>query len=286
MMNPLPIHGNYRGYYTKRPSFHDPRLALIPSNVFKDARILDIGCNEGWVTCEIAQQLQAKEVIGVDIDVGLIRAAWKRRRTVWSQRPLISFPSQPSPSESGDEQNPKRSKCPRVSQGEEKTKNRAERGEQPSSFPAAFEHMFGPLPIPPAESRGERSQFPHNVVFRATDWLKDGTIDDQEGYDVVLALSISKWIHLNNGDEGLLSFFKRIFSVLRSGGVFILEPQEWETYHKAKRMDPRLKKMGDSLQLRPADFERELMKVGFRSVEHLGQTGKGGFQRALDLYRK
>ncbi|KAL5533427.1 hypothetical protein ACEPAF_5203 [Sanghuangporus sanghuang] len=286
MTDSLPIHGNYRGYYTKRPSFHDPRLALIPSNIFKDARILDIGCNEGWVTCEIAQQLQAKEVIGVDIDDGLIRAAWKRRRTVWSQRPRISSPSQSSPSDSRDEQKPKRSKRPHSSQGEEKTKNRTERGEQLYSFPAAFEHMFGPLPIPPAESPGERSQFPHNVVFRATDWLKEGTIDDWEGYDVVLALSISKWIHLNNGDEGLLSFFQRIFSVLRSDGIFILEPQGWETYHKAKRMDPGLKKIGDSLRLRPADFERELLKVGFRSVEHLGQTGKGGFQRALDLYRK
>ena len=51
-------------------------------------------------------------------------------------------------------------------------------------------------------------------------------------------LSVSKWIHLNNGDDGLLAFFRRIFSVLRPGGSFILEPQEWESYHKAKRMDP------------------------------------------------
>ena len=51
-------------------------------------------------------------------------------------------------------------------------------------------------------------------------------------------LSVSKWIHLNNGDEGLLAFFRRVFSVLRPGGSFILEPQEWESYHKAKRMDP------------------------------------------------
>ena len=49
---------------------------------------------------------------------------------------------------------------------------------------------------------------------------------------------MTKWIHLNNGDEGLITLFQRIYSVLRPGGILILEPQEWETYHKAKRMDP------------------------------------------------
>lgn len=49
--------------------------------------------------------------------------------------------------------------------------------------------------------------------------------------------SISKWIHLNGGDEGLLEFFRRVSNVLRHGGKFVLEPQEWDTYAKAKRMD-------------------------------------------------
>ena len=51
-------------------------------------------------------------------------------------------------------------------------------------------------------------------------------------------LSISKWIHLNGEDEGLMRFFQRVHSVLRVGGSFVLEPQEWESYHKARRMNP------------------------------------------------
>lgn len=51
-------------------------------------------------------------------------------------------------------------------------------------------------------------------------------------------LSISKWIHLNCEDEGLMRFFMRVHSVLRKGGAFVLEPQEWESYHKARRMNP------------------------------------------------
>jgi Bicoid-interacting protein 3 (Bin3) len=51
------------------------------------------------------------------------------------------------------------------------------------------------------------------------------------------SFSISKWIHLNGGDDALMRFFQRVHSVLDTGGVFVLEPQTWDTYAKAKRMD-------------------------------------------------
>lgn len=34
-----------------------------------------------------------------------------------------------------------------------------------------------------------------------------------------------------------MRFFDRVYSVLNPGGVFVLEPQTWDTYAKAKRMD-------------------------------------------------
>lgn len=42
-------------YYSKRPFIQDPRLALLPTEFFVGKRVLDIGCNEGWVTCEIGK---------------------------------------------------------------------------------------------------------------------------------------------------------------------------------------------------------------------------------------
>jgi hypothetical protein len=42
---------------------------------------------------------------------------------------------------------------------------------------------------------------------------------------------------LNGGDEGLKKFFRRVHDVLEPGGAFVLEPQAWDTYAKAKRMD-------------------------------------------------
>jgi 7SK snRNA methylphosphate capping enzyme len=55
---------------------------------------------------------------------------------------------------------------------------------------------------------------------------------------VVHRFSLSKWIHINDGDEGLIKFFERVYAVLNPGGHFALEPQSWESYAKAKRLDP------------------------------------------------
>ncbi|CAL1701126.1 unnamed protein product [Somion occarium] len=275
MSQTIPIYGNYHGYYSKRPFVHDPRLALLPPTLFQNARVLDVGCNEGWVTCEIAQSWGAKRVIGVDIDESLVRAAWKRRRTVWSQQ-------SPPTDLNNIDGSPQTSK---------KRKRESDAGEhdvprpiQVDYFPASCEHMFGPLPIPPTSESD--AGFPHNVVFKATDWVSTEISEDAEGYDVVVAFSVSKWIHLNGGDAGLMQFFRRVHTVVKVGGAFALEPQEWDTYAKAKRMDPKLKENARDLKLRPDDFEKILMDLGFGPAEHLGKAGEGGFRRPVDLYRK
>lgn len=55
---------------------------------------------------------------------------------------------------------------------------------------------------------------------------------------VIDRFSLSKWIHIHRGDEGLIKLFERVYAVLNPGGFFVLEPQSWESYAKAKRMDP------------------------------------------------
>eukprot|EP00246_Nothoceros_aenigmaticus_P002777 TRINITY_DN13647_c1_g3_i1.p1 TRINITY_DN13647_c1_g3~~TRINITY_DN13647_c1_g3_i1.p1 ORF type:complete len:138 (-),score=4.85 TRINITY_DN13647_c1_g3_i1:7-420(-) len=49
-------------------------------------------------------------------------------------------------------------------------------------------------------------------------------------YNSVLCLSVTKWIHLNWGDEGLIIFFSKILKILRPGGILVLEPQPWKSY--------------------------------------------------------
>ncbi|KAG8864100.1 hypothetical protein FRB96_006974 [Tulasnella sp. 330] len=292
-MSSQPIHGNYFGYYTKRPSISDPRIALLPVDFFRDKTVLDVGCNEGWVSIEIAQRYGAGRVIGVDIDENLIRNAWKRRKIIWSLQNSEMIPNPDISTTIEDASHPpmKRRKL-------KQEKDRAAPPvvihtakphmslEQAHYFPASLSFSFGTLPLPTFEKE-DATGFPHNVTFRTADWVaSSGIPEDDDGYDVILALSITKWIHLNDGDKGIQAFFRRAFETLRPGGKFVLEPQGWDGYAKAKRMDARLKETAMGIKLRPEDFGQLLQSIGFSTVENLGPIGERGFRRDVDIYSK
>ncbi|KZV75121.1 Bin3-domain-containing protein [Peniophora sp. CONT] len=259
----VPIYGNYHnyhGYHYQRPGPSDPRLALLPPDLLSDARVLDIGCNEGVVTCEIAQVHGAQLAVGVDIDEVLVRMAWKRRRNAWSSQ-------QP---EQGGSLEPASSHEPVA-----------------DYFPASCTHMFGPLPLPPRRCSAEASpRFPHNVQFRCADWVNTRIPEDDNLYDVCIAFSVTKWIHLNNGDEGIKAFFQRVHDCLVPGGALVLEPQPWESYAKARKLHPTLHDSAQSLSLRPEKFGELLENLGFGPGERLGIPGEGRFKRPVDVYKR
>lgn len=61
-----------------------------------------------------------------------------------------------------------------------------------------------------------------------------------ETFDITFCFSVTMWIHLNNGDEGLTEFLKYIKTVSRT---IVIEPQPWKCYRNAQR---RVKKSGHS----------------------------------------
>ncbi|XP_059060545.1 probable RNA methyltransferase CG11342 [Achroia grisella] len=62
-------------------------------------------------------------------------------------------------------------------------------------------------------------------------------------FDITFCFSVTMWIHINNGDEGLkkfLGFLKKLSKLI------IIEPQPWSCYRNAQR---RVKKSGGSFPL-------------------------------------
>lgn len=73
--------GNYQNYYFKRlgagEQQTDFRLELLKAHpeCFRGKKVLDIGCNSGFITINFAKQLLPASVLGIDIDGGLVDKA-------------------------------------------------------------------------------------------------------------------------------------------------------------------------------------------------------------------
>jgi len=116
--------------------------------------------------------------------------------------------------------------------------------EETHHFPAYFADLLGPIdprahkvfdPTGLTEQERAGRLFPRNVAFFAADWVVDPLESDGAGYDIILALSLTKWIHLNHLDSGLIAFFRKCHRHLKSGGRLVLEKQGWKGYKDAKR---------------------------------------------------
>lgn len=57
-------------------------------------------------------------------------------------------------------------------------------------------------------------------------------------FDMVFCFSVTMWIHLNHGDEGLRNFLRYIASIT---DFLLIEPQPWHCYQTAAR---RMRKLG------------------------------------------
>ncbi|XP_033254057.1 probable RNA methyltransferase bin3 [Drosophila miranda] len=114
--------------------------------------------------------------------------------------------------------------------------------------------------------------------------------NDTQQYDLILCLSVTKWIHLNFGDAGLKLAFKRMFNQLRPGGKLILEAQNWASYKKKKNLTAEIYNNYKQIDLFPNKFHEFLLssEVGFSHSYTLGvpRHMNKGFCRPIQLYAK
>ncbi|XP_029655929.1 probable RNA methyltransferase Y17G7B.18 [Octopus sinensis] len=76
--------------------------------------------------------------------------------------------------------------------------------------------------------------FPVNVEFRWENYADEAAEVIPEKYDLILALSVIKWIHLAFGDDALKRCFKRFFTELKPSGLLLLEYQSLHFYQRRK----------------------------------------------------
>lgn len=122
------------------------------------------------------------------------------------------------------------------------------------------------------------------VRFVSGDWVVSADPASSGPYDIILALSVIKWIHLEHLDEGLVIFFRKCSSSLASGGYLIIELQPWDSYEKAIRPNtaPHFKESFQKLKFRPeTSFAELLQEQGFS----LYATTEA-LPRRISVYRK
>ncbi|XP_067325765.1 7SK snRNA methylphosphate capping enzyme [Anolis sagrei] len=261
-------YGNYCKYYGYRnPDCEDARLRVMKPEWFQGKEVLDVGCNVGHFTLSVAKKWGPARMVGLDIDGHLIHSARQNIRHYLS---------------------------------EELHQQKQESDEGPSStaarktFPASLMASRGPIAAPRVPQEGtDASVFPNNVIFIKGNYVleRDELLEAQRPeYDVILCLSLTKWVHLNWGDEGLKRLFKRIYRHLRPGGILVLEPQAWSSYKKRKNLTETISRHFNRIKLKPDQFPSYLTssEVGFCSYELVAmpRNTPKGFQRPIYLFHK
>ncbi|KAK2824824.1 hypothetical protein Q7C36_018751 [Tachysurus vachellii] len=260
-------YGTYSRYYGyQTPTLNvDPRLAAFRSEWFSGKKVLEVGCNVGHMTLAIAKNWSPAHILGLDIDGGVVHAARQNLRHFLSE--LQKKEARPHTYTQGNS-------C---------------KVETKRAFPVSLRLCRGPIAAPPLLPPAP-GVFPNNVSFMKGNYVpeSDAVVMSQSAeYDVIVCLNVTRWVQLNWGDVGLQRLFRRVYSQLNPGGVFILQPQPWSSYSKRKRLTETTHRNYNNIRLRPDQFSSYLTsEVGFSSYELISTTKScsKGIQRPIYLF--
>ena len=240
-------------YYRYRKD-NDGRLQLLKSTWISGKHVLDIGCNTGDITFAVAKKFNPRVIEGIDVDGHLIGDAKKKHRIL---------------SRSHDDE-----------KGESATKSK--------SLTAFVPRVLAKKCV--NTKKENNLPFPRNVLFKEADILSENILSvlSRSDYDTILCLSVTKWVQLNFGDNGLLKLFNTAFKLLKPGGLFVLEYQPWKSYIKNRNTSSHTKAIFPTITIRPEQFESHLAAVGFEVIEQLGTalSEARGFNRPFLVLTK
>lgn len=143
----------------------------------------------------------------------------------------------------------------------------------------------------------DRNPRPDRIVFECLDFLAEDSDRmvceylkrfERSRFDVVFCFSITMWIHLNHGDEGLVQFLRKACSFAE---MIVIEPQLWKCYRNAARrlrrskgeefpMLKSLKYTGDPI------VHIENILTGLCEFRKVAVTGDNEWRRKLLIYAR
>lgn len=199
----------------------------------------------------IAEKFNPASIVGIDIDKRLIDAATSSvKRALYNYRVMKKNQDQVQNSQS-------------------------ERFTSSSLVPRNI--VLNRLLLKPAQPISQPNidnnsgKFPFNIQFEQADIMNSSSGVSSSSWGVILCMSLTKWIHLNHGDSGLISFFQRLFAMSCPGGRVIIEYQPWKSYIKNRNASDHIKETFKTIKIQPQDFESILSNdIGFRIEYRLG----------------
>lgn len=272
--------GNYRDYYRRR-SDHLNRVSLLCDHWFRRKVCLDVGCNKGLLCVELAARFEPTSILGIDSDPLLIDHAKSLHKR------LTYEANHKDPQDHDVDDNAKLTKHPKAN---------ACAFQNLIFMPRVLKKITEPRPSPRTSEEMsplvERQAFPGNVCFVRKDVFDLSSPSSRWNggrYDTITCFSVTKWVHLNGGDEMLLALFHKLFALVRSGGLVIVEYQPWKSYENNKAINEDIRRVFKSILIRPSQFEEVLLRdVGFQLERRLGPSESEAkrFDRPILVLRK
>ncbi|CAH1249796.1 BCDIN3D [Branchiostoma lanceolatum] len=267
--------GNFINYYSFNPP--ENRLKLLPADFYTILKEnctdrpllgLDIGCNSGDLTAALLEQFSSHS--HGDSHEDSTAALQTNKPHEESEDSTAALQSSRSPEDS----------------------TAALQTSQHTDF-----HMLGcDIDNILIQRAAENNRRTDRLTFQSLDYMSTEQRQETLGaylqrfgrtkFDVTFCFSVTMWIHLQNGDSGLMDFLRSVSGWTR---FLLLEPQPWKCYRSAGR---RLRKLGregfpllGTLQIR-SDVEQVIDRClreecGMMRVETFGETQWG---RKLVLY--
>jgi len=306
--NQPPQYGNYRNYYSIRreagqdAQHQDPRLKAILAWLVSDEakvsdkgtsfkRVLDVGCNSGHFTLLLCNALrnEFETVIGVDVDRELILLAGSNARRMGIS---TSREEEEEASSAAALFKPRVLGSGRVGRGKGGVPRQRLRLEDPPrpkvALPLVVRFLQSDWVFNDDLNRQREETGPENTTRMQWNDMAEVDREDKMGYQLILALSVTKWIHIHHFDSGIRHLFARIATCLSPSGVFILEPQAYKSYKEAIKITAphsRARKNFHALQIMPDDFAWILTcELGLSGPHQIRAKGKNGECNSNSLF--